>query len=200
MLVMDRKMSSLKYIEFVRKNLPLESVEQILSVGLMNLSTLISNYIPQELVKENQKILFETLVLLLNREDDSTLPKDPIVDSLFSFVSNDDHLKLCLGWMEASEISVDGKVLFKLQKKHKYSILSRLFKSRGFSYDFKMDLLMKVTGDDNSDIAINTRARCMAGLPDAAMKAKVWAEITDINSSDSVYLRTAKISGFYSWD
>ena len=39
MLVMDRKMSSLKYIEFVRKNLPLESVEQILSVGLMNLST-----------------------------------------------------------------------------------------------------------------------------------------------------------------
>jgi hypothetical protein len=46
MLVMDRKMSSLKYIEFVRKNLPTETVEQIVSVGLMNLSTLIANYIP----------------------------------------------------------------------------------------------------------------------------------------------------------
>lgn len=139
-------------------------------------------------------------MLLLNREDDSGLPKDPIVDSLFSFLSNDEHLKLCLDWMEASEIIVEGKVLFKLQKKHKYSILSRLFKSRGFSYEFKIDLLMKVTGDDNSDLAINARARCMAGLPDAAMKAKVWAEITDLNSTESLYVRSAKISGFYSWD
>lgn len=55
-------------------------------------------------------------------------------------------------------------------------------------------------GDDNSDIAVNTRAKCMAGLPDAAMKAKVWAEIIDGSSKDSLYLRTAKISGFYSWD
>ncbi len=84
--------------------------------------------------------------------------------------------------MENSEIRVNEKVLFKLQKKHKYSILSRLFKSRAYSYEYKMDLLMKITGDDNSDIAINTRARCMAGLPDAAIKAKVWAEITDLNS------------------
>lgn len=59
---MDRKMSSLKYIEFVRKNLPSETVEQIVSVGLINLSTLLSSYIPQELVKQNQKVLFETLV------------------------------------------------------------------------------------------------------------------------------------------
>lgn len=59
---------------------------------------------------------------------------------------------------------------------------------------------MKITGDDNSDIAINTRARCMAGLPDAAIKAKVWAEITDLNSQESLYVRNAKISGFYSWD
>lgn len=40
----------------------------------------------------------------------------------------------------------------------------------------------------------------MAGLPDAANKAKTWAEITDLNSKDSVYLRSAKIAGFYSWD
>ena len=59
---------------------------------------------------------------------------------------------------------------------------------------------MKITGDDNSDIAINTRARCIAGLPDAAIKAKVWAEITDLNSQESLYVRNAKISGFYSWD
>lgn len=53
MLVMDKKMSSVKYIEFVGKNLPTESVEQIISTGLLNLSSLISNYIPQDTVKDN---------------------------------------------------------------------------------------------------------------------------------------------------
>lgn len=63
-----------------------------------------------------------------------------------------------------------------------------------------MELLKKITADDNSDIAINTRAKCMAGLPDAALKAKIWAEITDLNSKDSLYVKNAKIAGFYSWD
>ncbi len=85
MLVMDKQMSSLQYIDFVRINLPTETVEQIISVGLMNLASLISNYIPQESVKDNQKILFNTLVLLLQKEG---VVKDPIVDSLFGFISD----------------------------------------------------------------------------------------------------------------
>lgn len=52
--------------------------------------------------------------MLLNREDDSGLPKDPIVDSLFSFLSDEEHLKQSIGWMENSEIKVNEKVLFKL--------------------------------------------------------------------------------------
>ena len=195
---MDKQMKSVKYLEFVNNNLPTESVEQIISTGLMNLSSLISNYIPQDSIKENQKVLFNTLVLLLKK--DTGMPKDPIVDSLFAFISNDEHLKLALDWMNDSEIKVDGVSLFPLQKKHNYAILSRLFKSRSYTYDQKMEHLTKVMADDNSDIAINTRAKCMAGLPDAAMKAKIWAEIIDTNSKDSVQHRTAKIAGFYSWD
>ena len=164
----------------------------------MNLSSLISNYIPQDSIKENQKVLFNTLVLLLKK--DTGMPNDPIVDSLFAFISNDEHLKLALDWMNDYEIKVDGVSLFPLQKKHNYAILSRLFKSRSYTYDQKMEHLTKVMADDNSDIAINTRAKCMAGLPYAAMKAKIWAEIIDTNSKDSVQHRTAKIAGFYSWD
>lgn len=65
MLLIDKKMSSLQYISFVNINLPTETVEQIISVGLMNLASLISNYIPQDTVKQNQKLLFNTLLLLL---------------------------------------------------------------------------------------------------------------------------------------
>lgn len=198
MLVMDKKMTSTKFIEFVGNNLPTETVEQIISVALMNLSSLIGNYIPQDTIKDNQKVLFNTLITLLKKN--TGMPKDPIVDSLFGFVSNDEHLKMCIEWMDASEIKIDGESLFTLNKKHNYSILSRLFKSRSFTYNEKMEKMMKVMADDNTDIAVNTRAKCMACLPDAEMKAKVWAEITDVNSKDSVYLRTAKIQGFYSWD
>jgi len=42
-----------------------------------------------------------------------------------------------------------------------------------------MATLDKILGGDNSDLAVNCRASCMAGLPDAENKAKIWAEITD---------------------
>jgi hypothetical protein len=42
------------------------------------------------------------------------MPKDPIVDGLFGFISNDEQLKMSLNWMEASEIIVDDVSLFKL--------------------------------------------------------------------------------------
>lgn len=58
LLVMDRKMSSLKYMDFVQQNLPSESVEQIIMAGLMNLRVLISSYIPLELVKGKKDALF----------------------------------------------------------------------------------------------------------------------------------------------
>lgn len=48
-LVMDRKMSSLKYVEFVQKQLPHETVDQTIGVALMNLKVLIAYYIPTEL-------------------------------------------------------------------------------------------------------------------------------------------------------
>ena len=48
LLVMDRKMSSLQYLDFVLKQIPYEKVDQIIQVALMNLSALVSYYIPVE--------------------------------------------------------------------------------------------------------------------------------------------------------
>lgn len=57
-----------------------------------------------------------------------------------------------------------------------------------------------ILGDDKSDIAERCRAQCMASLPDPDIKAKVWAEIIDPNNSDSLYVRQAKMGGFYGHD
>lgn len=58
-----------------------------------------------------------------------------------------------------------------------------------------METIELVLGDDKSDLADRCRAACMASLPDAEIKAKVWAEITDPNNTDSAYVKIAKMSG-----
>ena len=86
---MDKKITSLQYFEFVQKQLVHESVEQIIENGLMNLGALIENYLPLNVKNEKQQAIFEILVTLLQKEG---LPKDPIVDSLFSFLAHKEHI------------------------------------------------------------------------------------------------------------
>ena len=56
-----------------------------------------------------------------------------------------------------------------------------------------------VLGEDKSDQADLCRHTCMAALPEAEVKAKVWAELTYPNNEDSVYVRSAKMQGLFSW-
>ena len=63
-----------------------------------------------------------------------------------------------------------------------------------------MKMMQKIFSDDKSDIVDRCRAACMASLPNPEIKAKVWAEITDPNNSDSLYVRQAKMNGFYGHD
>ena len=191
-------MTSLQYIDFVEKNLIHESVEQIITLGLMNLSTLISRYIPTSLIAENKNKIFKTLLhLIQNRKD---LPLDPLVDQIFTFVGNNgENFALIKEWAKAGWITSTGSdnKIYELQKKHKFTILTHVFRHPEVALDAKMSMLNETMGDDKTDLAVNARAKCMAALPDAESKAKTWAELTDGQSKDSVYLRTAKIGGFY---
>jgi len=92
LLVMDRKMSSLQYFDFVVKQIPYESVDQIIQVALMNLTSLVSFYIPTQFVVEKRKIMFDVLLKLLGNDAIDSQTKIPIVDNLFGFLSDKDHL------------------------------------------------------------------------------------------------------------
>ena len=52
-------------------------------------------------------------------------------------------------------------------------------------------------GEDKSDIASQTRATCMASLPDAAIKSAIWAELIDPANTESKVMKEAKMAGFY---
>ncbi len=85
-------MSSLQYFDFVVKQIPYESVDQIIQVALMNLTSLVSFYIPTQFVVEKRKIMFDVLLKLLGNDAIDSQTKIPIVDNLFGFLSDKDHL------------------------------------------------------------------------------------------------------------
>ena len=87
-------MSSLQYFDFVVKQIPFETVDQIITVALANLSALVSYYIPTQHVISKRTIMFDTLLQLLANDQIEEPTKIPIVDNLFGFLSNIDHLNL----------------------------------------------------------------------------------------------------------
>jgi hypothetical protein len=141
---MDKKMSSLQYFDFVSKQIPYENVDQIIQVALMNLSALVSYYIPISHVIEKKKIMFDTLLGLLANEHIEATTKIPIVDNLFGFLSDVEHLKLAQQWLESGFIFRDAATktkLFELGKKHKHSILKKIYEEPSISIEAKSALL-----------------------------------------------------------
>jgi len=61
-------------------------------------------------------------------------------------------------------------------------------------------MMEHVIGDDKSDIAENTKLTCKASLPDAAIKEETWRALIDVNSTESLKERSAKMAGFHTWN
>jgi ADP-heptose:LPS heptosyltransferase len=117
----------------VHKQLPHETIEQIISVALMNLSALIFYYIPIEQVAEKQEKMFRTLLQLLEKEGIEESLKTPIVDNLSAFVSEQGAVNLAVSWVETSNVFVpveggDDKILYKLNKKQKISFVKAIYR------------------------------------------------------------------------
>lgn len=70
----------------------------------MNLKALIGNYIPSNEVIDKKKQMFNTLVELLARDDIAETTRAPIVDELFGFIVDGDHVKLAIEWLDSGNI------------------------------------------------------------------------------------------------
>jgi hypothetical protein len=62
-----------------------------------------------------------------------------------------------------------------------------------------MNLLERVLGEDKSDLANSVKETALASLADPEIKERVWKELTDLESKESIYARSAKMGGFYDW-
>lgn len=79
----------------------------------------------------------------------------------------------------------------------KYAICKQFWAHSGFSLDEKKALRDKALEGDASDAAGNCRKVLDYSLPDAALKERLWNELLDQNTSDSLMESRLKIQGFW---
>lgn len=85
----------------------------------------------------------------------------------------------------------------KLTPDQKHQICKSFFASAHFNLDTKKALLSKALEGDSSDKAKNVAKVCEWSLPDPLLKQKLWDEITDASTTDSLMDIRLKISGFW---
>jgi len=81
--------------------------------------------------------------------------------------------------------------------KQKYDILKKYWASSDFSLDEKKALREKVFENDDSDAGKNVQKVIEWSLPDEALKTRLWDEITDSSSTESLMEIRLKIQGFW---
>jgi hypothetical protein len=197
MSVMDKSMKSTDFIDFIVNQLPNEPEERILMTGLMQLRALINQYLPVELVAEKKAALFDAIYGVLMK---GTATLEPMADQLFGFISTEEQISKAIEWLKSGKIEDEGRVILELKPKHKHSVLKKYFTLKDVADKNKFEMLELVMGDDKSDIAENVRLTCKAYLPNAAGKEETWKALIDINSTESLKERSAKMAGFHSWN
>jgi len=120
------------------------------------------------------------------------------IDSALAFVTSEDHLRQTADWILTGKVIIEGEeVAVELTPKQKYVICKKYWAHASFSMDEKKALRDKALEGDNSDDAGNVKKVLEWSLPDAALKERLWSEITDKDSGSSLMEIRLKVQGFW---
>ena len=113
-------------------------------------------------------------------------------------LSSKEHLRQISDWIPQEKVIIEGEELaFELTANQKYTICKQYWAHTAFSNDEKKALRDKALAGDSSDAAGNCRNDLDYSLPDEALKERLWTEILDQNTSDTLMELRLKIQGFW---
>lgn len=157
-----------------------------------------TNYLPQETISKFNKDVTDFFFRKAKKETEDKALQMFCIDKAMPFVTEEEHLRLTSGWLKEGVIEIDGtKLGCELTNEHKYAILKKFYASPVFSLDEKKALKNKTFESDDSDAGRKVAKICEYSLPEAALKEKLWNEMTDLNSGDSLSEATLKMAGFF---
>jgi hypothetical protein len=158
-----------------------------------------STFLPTETVPKFNK---ETAQFFLKKAKKEASDNEDMtrfcIDKALSFTSSQEHLRLTADWILNEKVQIeDEEIKIELTSTQKYTICKRFWASADFSLDEKKALRDKALTGDDSDQAQNVRKVLDWSLPDADLKARLWDEINDSQTKDSLMELRLKIQGFW---
>ena len=164
--------------------------------GAFNLA--MNSYLPIETVPKFKKETAAFFLKKAKRDSDNQDLQRFCIDKAITFISQKDNLKVAADWILSGKVLVEGEELqCELTQKQKYDIVKGYWASRDFTLDEKKAVRAKVFEKDESDAGLNVQKVLDYSLPDATLKARLWEEITDPLTNDSLMDTRLKIQGFW---
>lgn len=157
-----------------------------------------NTYLPPETVPRFNKETAQFFLKKAKKDKDNTALVQFCIDKALTFTTSEEHLRQISDWILQEKVVIEGEELaVELTANQKYAICKQYWAHTSFSLDDKKALRDKALTGDNSDAAGNCRKVLDYSLPDAALKERLWTEILDQNTSDSLMELRLKIQGFW---
>jgi aminopeptidase N len=189
----DSKISSIEFLNITIETIKVESDEDIISVLLGYISSVIKAYLPLKYISEYKSKFFKTMKEMLDKElSQINFNKDKAKNLLIylnGFASDEEDKKYLIRLLNLESSMIT--------QSRRFAYVKTIYTSRKIPLEEKEKLLEReIKRDKNSGDSLTAKYTCNAALPDRANKERLWKKITEESNSDSLTNMEAIMMGF----
>lgn len=164
-----------------------EPNQNLINAVYMSLVSAQQMYLPPENIQKFNKEVADFFLRKAIKEKEDKKLQTFCLDKAFGFMYDEENLSVAAGWVMNGGITFQGESLdTELTADQKYAIVKHYYASPCFDNDSKKALKEKIFLDDNSDKGQKVQQQCDQSLPDPEQKERIWANLTDFESEDSL--------------
>lgn len=101
--VLDYKLSSTDYFNFLLQNLPSEETEDTVKLQIMNTIPLISYFLPLDKQSKSREQFFESLLQIASKPSTSENIKEKIIENIDKFLETENQSQMMVQWLERGQ-------------------------------------------------------------------------------------------------
>ena len=156
------------------------------------------SYLPADEVPKFEKETGEFFLKKAKKESDNKDLQNFCLEKAIEFMNDKDGLAAASDWILKEAVSVDDtKLACTLTPAQKYTIVKKYWASSDFTQEQKDALKTKCFEKDDSEPGMTAEKVLGYSLPDKDLKDRLWNEITDKESKESLLELRCKMEGFW---
>ena len=156
------------------------------------------SYLPPDEVPKFEKETGEFFLKKAKKASDNKDLQNFCLEKAIEFMNDKDGLTAAADWILKESISVeDTKLGCTLTPAQKYTIVKKYWACTEFSKEQKDELRKKCFDKDDSEPGMTAQKVLDYSLPDKDLKERLWKEITDKDSKESLLELRCKMEGLW---